>query len=134
MKLSKEVLPDYFTMAGPANSHYKTITNSFDFIGNGSKTLVVTVGESWTWGSDITVDNDKETRLSKVYGRLIAEQLNSDWLNLSLPGAGNFWIANTVGEFINISGMLEYDKIYLICTLTEIGRSLIQTTIDILII
>jgi hypothetical protein len=127
MNLTKESLPDYFTIASPENSHYKTQVNTFDFIGNNKTTLVVTVGESWTWGSDITEDNNEETRLAQVYGRLLANSLQADWLNLAQPGTGNFWIAERVEEFAKIIDDLSYEKIYVICTFTEVGRSFDST-------
>ena len=121
--LSKHILPEYFRIADSANSHYDTPTNLFDFIGANSKILVVTIGESWTWGVDITEDNHEDTRLDKVYGRLIANELSADWLNLAQPGAGNFWIVEKVDEFSKIINNLNYEKVIVICTFTEVGRS-----------
>jgi hypothetical protein len=123
MKLTKDILPLHFTLASPKNSHYKVITNTFDFIDNNSDSLVVTIGDSWTWGSDISIDDNEDIRLSCVYGRLISDKLGSDWFNLSQPGAGNFWIADRAEELSKIIPQLEYKKIIVVCTLTEIGRS-----------
>lgn len=119
MRLTKEILPDYFTVASAHNSHYQNQTNTFDFVNRNSDTLVVTVGDSWTWGSDL----DSSTRLYEVYGNLIAMQLQADFLNLAQPGSNNFFIAERVEELGNIVPQLEYKTIYLICTFTETGRS-----------
>lgn len=118
MKLSQKDLPKYFTLASPRNSHYEVITNTFDFIDRRSNVLVVTTGESWTWGSDLGDD----CRLHYVFGNTIAESLGADWLNLAVPGASNFFIAERIEELGDIVPGLAYDKIYCICTFTEIGR------------
>ena len=66
MKLTTETLPLYFTVATPSNSHYTEVTNCFDFVDRNSDTLVVTVGDSWTWGADL----DSDLRLQQVLGLL----------------------------------------------------------------
>jgi len=123
MKLHKDILPDYFTIASPHNSHYKVKTNTFDFVDRNSKKLVITSGDSWSWGLDLTPDNDENYRLEHVYGNIIARQLDADWLNLSQVGSNNFFIADRIEELEKIVASIDYNKIYLICTFTEIGRS-----------
>lgn len=120
MKLDKDSLPNYFTIASPANSHFKEKTNTFDFVNRESDTLVVTVGDSWTWGSDL-LDTD---RLTQVYGNIISDKLTADWLNLGQPGSSNFFIAERVEELGKLIPNLHYRNIYLICTFTEIGRGI----------
>lgn len=123
MKLTQDNLSNYFTIADNTNSWYEEPTNTFNFIDRNSKTLVVTVGDSWTWGCDLTKhDTDNEYRLQNVYGNQIAQKLNADWLNLALPSVGNFWIAERVEELSKIISELEYTRIYVICTFTETGR------------
>jgi hypothetical protein len=123
MKLHKNILPDYFTIASPHNSHYKIKTNTFDFVDRNSKKLVITSGDSWSWGADLTPDDNEDYRLEHAYGNIIAKQLNADWLNLSQSGSNNFFIADRIEELEKIISSLDYTKIYLICTFTEIGRS-----------
>lgn len=123
MKLTTSKLPEYFTIASPTNSHYKTETNTFDFVDNNSDTLVVTVGESWTYGADVVEDDNDPARLEHVYGALVAKELKADWLNLGQRGAGNFWIAERVEELSQILSKLNYQQVYVICTFTEPGRS-----------
>jgi hypothetical protein len=119
MKLSTELLPQYFTIASAYNSHFRHPTNCFDFIDRDSDSLVVTVGDSWTYGSDL----NPELRLNQVYGNLISSHFSADFLNLAQPGSNNFFIAERVEELGNIVFNLGYKKIYLICTFTESGRS-----------
>lgn len=119
MKLTTDTLPEYFTIAGPTNSHYTRPTNCFNFVDRNSDCLVVTVGDSWTWGSNLNIKN----RLEQVYGNLIAAELEADFLNLGQAGSNNFFIAERVEELAKIVPQLGYAKIYLICTFTETGRS-----------
>ena len=79
MKLSTDLLPNYFTIATPGNSHYIKSTNCFDFVDRNADALTVTVGDSWTWGADLAPDK----RLEQVYGNLISIELGTDWLNLA---------------------------------------------------
>ena len=123
MKLTQATLPDYFTIADHTNSWYTQATNTFDFVDRNSDTLVVTVGDSWTWGCDLTpYDYDNNYRIQNVYGNQVAEKINSDWLNLSLPASGNFWLATQVTDLAKVIPNLEYNRIYVICTFTETGR------------
>jgi hypothetical protein len=122
MKLTKEILPNYFTIASPKNSHYLVKTNTFDFVDCNSTTLVVTIGDSWTYGADLSNDNE-EFRINNVYGRIVSDKINTDWLNLGQSGSNNFFIAERAEEFGRIVNQLDYKKVYMICTFTEIGRS-----------
>tara|TARA_R110000822_G_C15209048_1_gene483171 strand:- start:128 stop:937 length:810 start_codon:yes stop_codon:yes gene_type:complete len=105
----------HFTVADNTNSHYQTPTNTYNFVNRQSNELLVTIGDSWTWG------NDLEDRLKSVYGELVSDHFNCDWLNLSLPGTGNFFITHLAEQLGTIE--LNYDKVRVICTFTEIGRS-----------
>jgi hypothetical protein len=119
MKLRTEILPIFFEIGNSHNSHYTKSTNTYDFKSRGSRILCVTIGESWTWGSDLIGE-----RLENVYGNQLSEMFDADWLNLSLPGVGNHFIASKVSELNSIADRLEYDKIFVFCTFTEIGRQL----------
>ena len=94
----------------------------FDFIKRDSQELLVTIGDSWTWGDDITPSNNDTVRLEKVFGNLVSTAINSDWLNLGQCGSGNFWLVSKVKELAKIIPTLHYKRIYVVCTLTEIGR------------
>ena len=118
IQLSTDILPTYFTIATNQNSHYTLPTNCFDFVDRSSQELLVTVGESWTWGSDLPISD----RLNCVFGNIVSTQMSADWLNLGQPGASNFFIAERIEELGLIVSNLNYKKIYLVCTFTEIGR------------
>jgi len=122
MNLNTEILPTFFEIGQPHNSHYQIPTNTYDFKSRDSRILCVTVGESWTWGSDL-----RGNRLEDVYGNQLSEMLDADWLNLALPGVGNHFIASKIVELNSLAGRLEYDKIFVFCTFTEIGRQLDST-------
>jgi hypothetical protein len=122
MKLTEDTLPNYFIIASPNNSHYINPTNTFDFVDRNSDTLVVTIGDSWTWGSDLGHDDD-EFRIKHVYGNIVSTRLNADWLSLGQAGSSNFFIAEKTEELGRIINQLGYKKVYMICTFTELGRS-----------
>lgn len=123
MKLSQDTLADYFTIADSTNSWYTTPTNTFDFVDRSSRLLVVTVGDSWTWGSGVSFGNkDEQFRRNNVFGNLVSTALHADWLNLGLNAQGNFWIASMVQELTNLIPELDYDHIYVVCTFTGVTR------------
>jgi len=97
------------------------------------KNLVVSFGDSWTWGdslnnSKIHPDNDNEEyRLNNVYGGLIAKKINANFVNISFPGAGNYWILDRFRIFVDKQVKQlskQYENVYVVITLTEIGRLL----------
>ena len=98
---------------------HSSSTNCFDFVDRNSDTLVVTVGDSWTWGADL----DSDLRLQQVYGNLVSHHLSADFLNLGQSGSNNFFIAERVEELGRILHQIDYTTVYLICTFTETGRS-----------
>jgi hypothetical protein len=123
MKLTQHTLPQYFSIADSTNSWHSLPTNTFDFIERNSQDLVVTIGDSWTWGSDISLHNqNNQTRIDNLYGNIIAERLGADFLNLALCAQGNFWIASMASELANIIPSLEYKHIYVVCTFTGVTR------------
>lgn len=91
-----------------------------------SRTLIVTAGDSWTWGDSLGQTkvregrDDEQYRLDHVYGNLISQEIKADWINIALPGISNHRILNWVG--IAMSRKLPYNQITCIITLTESGR------------
>src|SRR6056300_569890 len=101
--------------------------HGFDFVKRSSNVLLVTIGESWTWGDSLQSSwadgtDDKEFRLLNVYGGKLSLKLNSDFLNIAMPGESNLWIANKLDYLIENIDSLNYKNIIIILTLTEVGR------------
>ncbi len=90
----------------------------------GRNTLLITVGDSWTWGDHLgcidwnSASNDP-VRLTQIYGRLLANQLGSDWVNLARPGCSNYWMLEKLEDIRPHIEQATYDKIYIVVTLTE---------------
>lgn len=94
----------------------------YSFINRQGKNLVVVIGDSWTWAADVSLTDDKEERLKKSFGGIISQELSADYLNLGQCGSCNLHIIERVKELNNIN--FDYDSVYVICTFTEVGRSL----------
>lgn len=128
--------PDWSKLPSPINSY-----NPYYFKNCNSTALVVTVGDSWTWGQDLCgynelldiqtcdwqvvngiLSNINSIRFEKSYGNLLSQHFNSDWLNLAVPGWGNYQMAGLVKNLADIIPYLHYDKILVVVTLTEVGR------------
>lgn len=120
VKISKQLLPEYITYPTSDELHFDDLTQVYDVVSRNSDTLLITVGDSWSYGLELP------DRTNQVYGNLVAENIAADWLNISLPGQGNFWITARVEEIMQLIKILDYRKIYIICMFTEIGRSMIS--------
>lgn len=82
-----------------------------------NNTLVVCIGESWTWG-----DGGLTDRPNQMYGRLLSNHYNADWINIGGRGYSNTWMldfANFVASELKSS---DYQKIIFVITMTENGR------------
>lgn len=121
----------FFSPVGPLHSHHEHIW-PYDYVDRNSDTLLVTIGDSWTWGSglnacinadavSITAEQNK-ARQDTLYGNLIAREKNYNWLNLGFYAMGNQWIAHKVLELIGLVQRLEFKKIIVICVLTGTAR------------
>jgi hypothetical protein len=94
--------------------------------------LLITIGDSWTWGDSLGaisrehgIHDDFEYRTNHIYGNLLRESLDCDWLNLAFPGCANSWIIDKVRATLDIADQLKYQKITVVCTLTELCRNII---------
>jgi hypothetical protein len=99
----------------------------FDWLKLNRKKLLVTIGESWTWGDSLgltqhNIYDDKEFRLQNVYGKQLADKLDADFLNIAKPGESNLWIARHFKLFADSIDQFVYDEIFVVLTLTEVGR------------
>ena len=95
----------------------------------GCPNLVITLGDSWTWGDSLGiidihhgVPDDLEARKRDCYGRHLADAYDADWINDAKPGGSNQDIVNKISEYVNSIDYSKYKKIYLVATLTETGR------------
>jgi hypothetical protein len=122
IKLTQSNLDQYFSLADKENSWLQQPTNLYNFVDRQSDTLLVTIGDSWTWGADLTPSRLNDYRVQHVFGNVLAELISSDWLNLAIPAQGNFWIASMAQELANIIPRLLYKKIILVCVFTSVGR------------
>ena len=116
----------------------------FDEHIRGSDSIVVTAGDSWTWGDSLGIiaktkdlpilgwpageappGDDYEHRMSHIYGRLIADELDADLLNIARPAGAN---AEIHDHLIYALPFLKekYKKITVIVCLTELGREMIS--------
>ena len=125
MKLKQENLHRYFRIADKETSWYSEPTNTYDFVNRNSKELLITIGDSWTYGATLPQDS----RQTQVYGCKLSKKLNSDWLNLGLPAVSNFWITDRAEEVAMITSELDYEKVYVVCVFTGIARQF-DTTMD----
>lgn len=120
---TQDNLLDYFMPANIRNSWHEEDTNVYNFISRNSDKLLVTVGDSWTWGSDISKHNtDDNVRVNCVYGNLLSKKLNYDWLNLALCAQSNQWMANRISELDRVVNQLDYTRIDIIVVFTGAGR------------
>jgi len=105
---------------------WSMISNPFAYVHRPTDTMLITIGDSWTYGDSLgktKVRNgidDTDYRLAHVYGGILAEQLDSSWMNLALPGGSNtlmlFWLEQLLER------NLTYKNIVCVITLTESGR------------
>jgi len=82
------------------------------------KNLVITAGESWTWGDSLS----PETREDKIYGKLIANNLDAEFINVAECGKSNSWILINLQKQLNEIDFTKFKNIYIVCTFTEAGR------------
>lgn len=94
---------------------------------NDSDVLTIAVGDSWTWGDSLGKTtpeyDDFDHRVNHIYGNLIAKKLNSDFINIGLPGRSNLYILTFLDQVLN-SLVKTYKTIRVFFTLTESGREL----------
>lgn len=87
--------------------------------------LLITVGDSWTYGDSLGFTKVRDGiddilyRTNHIYGKLMSDELKSQWFNLALPGCSNAYILQELDIVLaNITANLTVCCI----TLTESGR------------
>lgn len=123
---------DFFSTASEKDSVTVAGKKLFDFIDRGSKILVITIGDSWSWGADLTqqklqgahVDRllDDQYRIQHVYGNVLAKMIDADFLGLGESGSGNWYINRKLKELHRIKQRLAYDRVLVFGIFTDLGR------------
>jgi len=85
-------------------------------------TLLITVGDSWTWGDHLgCIDWDKASddpvRLTQIYGRKLADHMGADWVNIARPGCSNYWMLEKLEAIQPF--LYQYKSVHIVITLTE---------------
>ena len=70
------------------------------FLDRGKDTLLLTVGDSWTWG-DSMVPDSQEYRQNHIWGKHLSDHLNCDWINYAFKGGGNNYILHALEYFLS---------------------------------
>ena len=116
--LNKENIANAFTLPTQKICHHKEGSVFFDVFDKNKPNLLVTLGDSWTFGHEL------ENRLDECFGESLSEKLDADWLNLGLSGIGNHYISLLFKELVEYikNNKNYYKKIYCVVTLTETAR------------
>jgi hypothetical protein len=101
------------TILGKRNYEYPHFHSEI----NNANTLVVTAGDSWTWGGGLG-----NGRLDQVYGKLLSTQFNADWINIGCSGWSNSYILLVCQHLVSLLKHENYKRIIFVITLTENGR------------
>jgi hypothetical protein len=113
------------------SDYVKTDYNPYLELSAGRPNLVICYGDSWTWGDSLvknitgSSDDEPQVRLDNIYGRKLADMLDADFVNCAIPGIYNYWMIDRLNILINhdLDNLCQkYNKIYIVVTLTEIGR------------
>jgi len=105
---------------------WSRVKNPCHYQSRNSDHMIITVGDSWTYGDSLgqtcvrEARDDTKHRLAHVYGNLISEELGADWINLALPGISNrqmfIWLEQLLSRRVHGANTV------CIITLTESGR------------
>ena len=102
------------------------VNNPYSYVHRDSNALLVTVGDSWTYGDSLgntKVRNgvdDINYRLAHIYGNVMSETMNTSWINLALPGVSNSLLISWL-EYL-LEKLQNRSPIICTVTLTESGR------------
>jgi hypothetical protein len=132
LRFDNENIYDYFSTATAQDSVSVVGKRLFDVVERQSNTLVITIGDSWTWGADLTQKkingahlerlSDDDYRIKNVYGNILAEKIAADFLSLGELGSGNWYIDRKLKELTHIKHRLAYDRILVVGIFTDLGR------------
>ena len=98
----------------------------------GRKKLLITIGDSWTWGDSLGTTRHRygisdPNRTKMVYGYHLQSAIGDcDWCNIAWPGTANQWIVDVALRFQHLQKLLSYEKILISVGLTDITRDVFQ--------
>jgi lysophospholipase L1-like esterase len=95
--------------------------NHFHCRHRNSHKLLICVGDSWTKGAGMEVHGD-QFRLKHIFGKLVSDRLESDFLNMGGGGHSNSWCMTQMELLLDRINRSDYQKGYLVFTFTENGR------------
>jgi hypothetical protein len=114
---------------------WSKISNPYAYVHRPTKSMLITVGDSWTYGDSLghtKVRNgidDTEYRLKHVYGSVMSDAMDASWINLALPGGSNSLMLEWLDKLLtqgsdNMAAVANryYTNIVCVITLTESGR------------
>ena len=98
---------------------------------NRKENLVITIGDSWTWGDSLgtsaTIENNQKYRYENFYTSLLANKLDADWLMLAFCGTNNRWI---LARYMEVCDAIKkgyynaYNKVFVHVNFTEQFRDI----------
>ena len=115
--ISVDDLQKYFTLPNKKISHFDPLIMPFNFFSRKSNKLLVTIGASCPGGQYL------DNRPVSCYGNILSNAISADWLNLSVPGAGNNYIGQLYLDLIDYLRIKNsYQSVVCIIVFTETGR------------
>jgi hypothetical protein len=128
--LNQNNFKHFFSPVGPLHSHHEEHIWPYDYVDRGSDKLLVTIGDSWTWGSGIgglfdavnITEEDDKFRVSNLYGNVISKDKGWNWLNLGFYSMGNQWMVDKMFQLRALSPFLEFKEIIVMINFTSTGR------------
>jgi len=95
----------------------------------GSKNILINIGESWTYGESlpgIATDLKQyslDTQVNCTFGSLVSASMRTDYYQYAVPGNCNGYMYAELERILAyIVNNFDYEKIYLLCQLTEPSR------------
>lgn len=106
-----------------------SVENSEFHIFRKQKSILVVVGESWTYGEslpDVATGDKKyslDSQLRHCFGPKLALSLGTDYYQYAVPGNCNFYMISSIEKIIqHLKITFSYEKIHLCIQLTEPSR------------
>lgn len=106
--------------------------NSEIYVDKGKKTLLITVGESWTYGEGTKEINHRQhrwalrDRIEITYGGKLARLLDSDYWTFARPGNSNSGIFTGLFRILDNIPVGKYESIKVLVQMTECGRDRLE--------